>query len=152
MADSKSLSGGIVVSMIACLFGESTQLSLLSSKVGPLYRSSFGSVRAPAMPVEGPIARSSTFFGCGPVTMKPPMSTLSPCCTATRVEMFPSTTGPTGLGVGLGLPAGVGVGVVAGVAVGVGVGVGLGGGTATVENACCVPDAEPPGLLAVALK
>ena len=37
---------------------------------------------------EGPIARTITFFGCGPVTMNPPMSTLSPVSTRRRVEML----------------------------------------------------------------
>ncbi len=38
---------------------------------------------------EGPIARTITFFGCVPVTMNPPMSTLSPPSTRRRVEILP---------------------------------------------------------------
>ena len=34
------------------------------------------------------MARTITFFGCVPVTMNPPMSTLSPVSTRKRVEMF----------------------------------------------------------------
>ena len=38
--------------------------------------------------LDGPMARAMRRFGCVPVTMKPPISTLSPDPTRTRVEMF----------------------------------------------------------------
>ena len=58
---------------------------------------------------EVPIARMITFFGPEPVTIKPPIITLSPIPTFSRVEMLPSSIG-VGLGVGV-----VGVGVMLGV-------------------------------------
>ena len=39
------------------------------------------------------MARTITFFGCVPVTMNPPMSTLSPVSTRRRVEMLARTVG-----------------------------------------------------------
>ena len=69
------------------------------------------------------MARIITFLGCVPVTMKPPIKTLSPVSTASRVEIFPSVLGG---GVGVGLPVGVGVGLPVGVGVGVPLGVGVG--------------------------
>src|SRR4051812_40596235 len=124
MADSKSLLGGIVESMIACLFGLSTQLSLDSSSVLPLYSSRVGFASVPAKNCDndGPIARMITFFGCVPVTMKPPMRTLSPVSTRNRVEILPSTV----FGVAVGVALGVAVAVAVGLGVGVGVGVGVG--------------------------
>src|ERR1700740_2433435 len=85
----------------------------------------------------GPIARTIIFFGCVPVTMKPPINTLSPVSTRKRVEMFPRIAGEApgvdvgvavavSVAVGLGVGVGVGVAVVLGVAVAVAVGVGVG--------------------------
>ena len=80
---------------------------------------------------DGPIARTIIFFGCVPVTMKPPISTLSPVSTRKRVEMFPRIAGEAlgvavGIAVDVGVTVGVRLGVGLGVAVGVGVDVGLG--------------------------
>ena len=73
------------------------------------------------------MARTIIFFGCVPVTMKPPISTLSPVSTRKRVEMFPRIAGEAlGVGVGVGVAEGVGVSVGVGVGVAVGKGVGVG--------------------------
>src|SRR6266478_7111472 len=71
---------------------------------------------------DGPMARTIIFFGCVPVTMKPPISTLSPVSTRKRVEMFPRIAGEA-LGVAVAVAVGEDVGV--GVTVGVSVGAGL---------------------------
>jgi hypothetical protein len=94
MADSKSLLGGIVLSMISCWFGASFQLSLLAI-VAPLRscNSRKGFASEPLSGREGPMARKSTFFGCVPVTMSPPMRTLSFVPTCNRVEMLPKVVG-----------------------------------------------------------
>jgi hypothetical protein len=62
------------------------------------------------------------FFGCVPVTIRPPISTLSPVCTSKRVEMLANVVG---LGVGIGVGAGVAVAVAVAVGMGVGVDVGV---------------------------
>src|SRR5437868_1560275 len=64
-----------------------------------------GSVKTPSTPAaasEGPIARRITFLGVFPCKIKPPMSTLSPVPTRSRVEIFKSD----GLGDAVGLGAG----------------------------------------------
>jgi hypothetical protein len=74
-----------------------------------------------------------TFFGCVPVTIKPPISTLSPVCTGKRVEMLANVVGlgvGIGVGVGVAVAVGVGVGFDVGVAVAVGVDVGVDVGVA----------------------
>src|SRR6476619_3995774 len=108
--------------MMACLLGESTQLSFASiNPLGPC-NSSVGSASLSASSNDVPIARMITFFGCVPVTMNPPMRTLAPVSTRSRVEMLARVV----TGVGLGATDGVGVDVGVAVAVGVGVEVGVG--------------------------
>src|SRR6266478_873456 len=68
---------------------------------------------------DGPTARTIIFFGCVPLTMKPPINTLSPVSTRKRVEMFPRIAGEA-LGVGVAVAVTVGVGVGVGVEVGPG--------------------------------
>ena len=75
--------------------------------------------------------------------MKPPIITLSPVCTASRVEMLPRlVTVGTGVGVGLGdgLALGEGLGLGEGLTVGVGVGVG-----AVTMIRPCIPQQPPCG-------
>ena len=106
---------------------------------------------------DGPMARTTIFFGCVPVTIKPPISALLPVSTFRRVEIFPSLVGvPAGVGVRViggvgvgvpGVPLGVGVGVIVGVGVGVPgvpVGVGVGGGV--------VPPVKPTNPLLLKVK
>ena len=77
--------------MIACLFGESCQLSFESSNA-PEESQSSGAVISQLIGSragEGPIARIITFLGCVPVTMKPPISALAlSASTRSRVEML----------------------------------------------------------------
>src|SRR5215211_8779385 len=91
MADSRLFVGGMVLSIIACRSGEDIQLSfeLIRTPPGPR-NSRVGSASLPGTVREGPIARTITFFGCVPVTMKPPMSTLSLVSARRRVEIFKS--------------------------------------------------------------
>src|SRR5215510_6927330 len=70
------------------------------------------------------MARRATFFGSAPVTMKPPIITLGPPSTRTRVDTLRSNF--VGEGTGVGVALGPGVALDEGVGVGVGVG---GGGT-----------------------
>ena len=58
-------------------------------------------------------------MGSLPVMMKPPIITLAPVPTCSRVEMFASVADP-GVGVGVGVTLGVGLGSGVPVAVGVG--------------------------------
>src|SRR3954471_1952473 len=113
----------MVVSMMACMFGEFIQSSLESIKpLGPCnWRMGFASLSANGRDV--PISRMITFFGCVPVIMKPPMRTLSPVSTRKRVEMFARVV-TEGVAVGVADAAGVGTGVEVAVAVGVGDGTG----------------------------
>src|SRR4051812_17793142 len=115
----------MVVSMIACLFGEFTQSSFESiTPLGPCNsRVGFASLSANGREV--PIPRMITFFGCVPVIMKPPMRTLSPVSTRRRVEMLARVV-TDGVAVGLADATGVGVGRGVEVAVAVGVGDGIG--------------------------
>ena len=112
------------VAMIAACW-VSLQLSLAKIKAPLLLRNSrVGSANALGTPVpasEGPMARMSTVFETVPVTMKPPINTLSPVCTTPRVEIFAKPQLGTGVGVGVGVPVAVAVGVPAAVAVAVGV-------------------------------
>ena len=55
-----------------------------------------GFSNTPVRGSDGPMARTITFFGWVPVTIKPPMSTLSPVSTKVRVEMLPKIVGPGG--------------------------------------------------------
>src|ERR1043166_475599 len=90
-----------------------------------------GLARTPEKASDGPMARTITLLGCVPVTMKPPIRTLSPVSTRRRVEMLPKVGGAgvaEGLAVGVDVGVGVMLGVVVGVAVGVGVGVCVGVG------------------------
>src|SRR4051812_4558767 len=113
----------MVLSMIACLFGEFTQSSLESiTPLGP-YNSKVGFASLSANGREVPIPRMITFFGCVPVMMKPPMRTLSPVSTRKRVEMLARVV-TEGVAVGVADAAGVGLGKGGGVAVGVGEGTG----------------------------
>src|SRR5436190_22647220 len=125
MADSKSLLGGIVLSMIACLSAglEFFQSSFAFKRAPDEFRSSsVGLASLPGIVSDGPIARMITFFGCVPVTMKPPIKVLSPVSTFSRVEILARTV----FGVPFGVAVGVAVGVGLGVAVAVGFGVGVG--------------------------
>src|SRR5437879_284685 len=89
MADSKELLGGIVLSMMACLFGLSIQLSFVSSKAPEeSWSSRIGSASLSARDNEDPIARTMIFLGCVPVTIMPPTKALSPVWTKPRVEML----------------------------------------------------------------
>src|SRR5256885_1485440 len=131
IADSLSLDGASPLAMIACLFGLSTQLSLVSNSP-PFWSCSsiVGSCIVPAKNCgnDGPIACTMTFFGCVPVIMKPPIRTLSPVSTRSRVEMLARVV-EGAIGVAVGLAVGVAVGVAVAVAVAVGVGVGVGPAT-----------------------
>src|SRR6478672_11585570 len=106
----------MVLSMMACLLGESTQLSFASIRPFGPCNSRVGFARLSASGGDVPIARVMTFFGCVAVTMNPPIRTLSPVSTRRRVEMFASVV--TGAAVGVGVLVGVAVGVLVGVAVG----------------------------------
>src|SRR4051812_40960046 len=76
----------MVLSMIACLFGLSTQLSFASIRpLGPC-NSSVGLASLSASGSEVPIPRTITFFGCVPGIMKPPMRTLSPVTTLANIS------------------------------------------------------------------
>ena len=88
MADSRSSVGGTVLSMIACLFGAAIQLSFEAIVPEGPTNSSVGSANLPGTGKEGAMARTITFLGSFPVTINPPMSTLSPVCTSIRVEML----------------------------------------------------------------
>ena len=68
------------------------------------------------------MARKTTFFGTLPVTIKPPIKTLSPVPTLNRVEMFSSASFELGVGDGEALGLGVGDGDADGDGVGVGIG------------------------------
>src|SRR5664279_4355180 len=70
------------------------------------------------------MARTMTRLGATPVTMNPPMPTLSPPSTCMRLEKLTGCAGGLTPGVGLGTGGVVGFGVPVG---GVGVGVGSGG-------------------------
>src|SRR5204862_1556958 len=89
------------------------------------------------------MTRTIIFFGCVPVTMKPPISTLSPVSTRKRVEMFPRIAGEAlGVAVGedVGVSVGVPVGVTGGVSVEVAVGVAGGVGDAVELGVGVGPD------------
>ena len=68
----------------------------------------------------------STCFGLVPVTMNPPMPTLSPACTCIRVERLTAFDCGVGIGVSLGVGVAFGVAVTRGVADAVGAGVSTG--------------------------
>src|SRR3954467_8520088 len=89
MADSRSFDGGTVGSMMACLLGESTQLSF-DCMTAPFEsrNSRTGSGILPETDNEGPIPRMRTFCELGPTTIVPAIRTLSPVETNPRVEMF----------------------------------------------------------------
>src|SRR6476620_8617738 len=79
-----------------------------------LYNSKTGSVSTLATPTsarDGPIARKATFFATLPVTINPPIITLEPLSTPTRVETLSKSLvgeGPTtGGGVGTTVASGV---------------------------------------------
>ena len=70
----------------------SFQSSFVVTPLKP-FSSSVGSTSAPGTPKPvsaGPIARTITCLGAAPVTMNPPMSTLSSVSTCMRVEMLSS--------------------------------------------------------------
>ena len=102
--------------MIACLSALSCQLSLVAI-VAPLEscNSKTGSAKTPVSGREGPIARAMTCFDSVPVTMNPPIETLSSIPTFTRVEILPSWTGKNGVGAGVGVGEGEAVGLGEGV-------------------------------------
>ena len=79
--------------MIACLLVPSCQLSFEAMVVVSSCNSRVGSASAPGNGNDGPIARTITFFACVPVTINPPINTLSAVPTLSRVEIFPSCTG-----------------------------------------------------------
>src|SRR5205814_9429969 len=130
MADSRSLVGWIVLSMMACLLGESAQLSFESIRPFGPCNSSVGLASLSARGSDVPIPRTITFFDCVPVMMKPPIKTLSPVSTRNRVEMFANVV--TGVAAGVAVADGGVLAVRAAVAVrlcvegGVAVGVGVG--------------------------
>src|SRR2546430_6450182 len=128
MADSRSFEGDRPLSIMACLFGEFFQSSFVSiNPLGPC-SSRIGLLNVPPNGNDGPIACTMTFFGCVPVIMKPPIRTLSPVSTRSRVEMLARVV-EGAIGVAVGLAVGVAVGVAVAVAVAVGVGVGVGPAT-----------------------
>src|SRR5213078_1322534 len=115
-----SFVGGIVLSMISCLFGLALQSSLRASNCPPLScNSRTGSASTPASGREGPIARMMTVFGCVPAIKR-----LFPVPTLTRDEILPNCAG-AGVAAGVAVAVAVAVGVVFGVADGVAVGDGV---------------------------
>src|SRR5678815_1737167 len=109
------------VSSAACN-GLSCQLSFVL-KSAPLLLCStrVGSAKPSGIPNcarEGPIPRKATFLGALPATINPPITTLLPASTCTRVEMFRARAG----GEAVAEAVAVGVGLAVGVAVAVGVG------------------------------
>ena len=83
------LLGGMVLSTIACLFGESIQLSFASTNAPfPSRNSRVGFSSLPGIGNDGPIALTMTFWDCEPTTIVPAMRTLSPVWTRPRVEML----------------------------------------------------------------
>src|SRR5436190_14732714 len=121
MADSKSLLGGMVLSMIACLSAgfEFFQSSFAFKRAPDEFRSSsVGLSSLPGIVSDGPTARMITFLGCEPVMMKPPIKVLSPVSTFRRVEILAKEV--------FGVAVGVALGVAVAVAVGVGLGVDVG--------------------------
>ena len=98
-------------------------LLIVTKPAGPC-SSSIGSASALGTPKpvrEGPMARISTCLETLPVTMKPPMPTLSPVSTRIRVERLTVWAG--GVGVGVNATVAVAVDVAVMVAVGVDVAV-----------------------------
>ena len=87
----------------------SFQLLFVTTTLVGSCSSRIGSARAPAtggfaVDREGPMARKRIFFGWVPVTIKPPMRTLSPVRTLRRVEMLSeASSGGVGVGVGVGV-------------------------------------------------
>ena len=103
---------------------------------------------------EGPIARTIIFFGCVPVTMNPPIRTLSAVSTRRRVEMLPNTV-TLGVPVGVALGVAVAVGVALTLAVGVGVGEGVGAIVAVAVDVAVGVDvgvADGVGPIALTMK
>src|ERR1043165_8170790 len=145
MADSRLFEGARPVpSMRACCTGSSFQLLFVTVAIPWPCNSRTGSASAlGTLVMEGPSARSRTRLGALPVTIKPPMPTLSPVWTRMRVERLSACVAGVGVAVGVGVGGGgvavaVGVGG-GGVAVAVGVGgvgvavaVGVGGGGVAV--------------------
>ncbi len=98
MAASRSFVGGTWLAMMSASW-LLRQLSFVAMEPPGPTNSRFGSASLPATGREGPMARTMTRFGWVPVTMKPPIKTLSPVSTRRRVEMLPRVAG-----VGVGAP------------------------------------------------
>src|SRR4029450_3420059 len=98
VADSDGLAGASPFCTIYAAPVWSCQLPLLAMRVREeLYTLRTGSASTPESPrplSDGPSARSTTLLGPGPVTIKPPIRTLSPTETSPRVERL-STERPT---------------------------------------------------------
>ena len=90
MADSARLAGVSPLDSTTKWFGSDCQLSLVAMRVREeLYTLRTGSLSTPESPKplsDGPSARSTIVLGSVPVTIKPPITTLSPVETSPRVE------------------------------------------------------------------
>src|SRR5438105_9701129 len=97
VADSRASAGASPFAVISAAPGSDAQLSLFATTVPEeSYKVRTGSARVPVNPdllSDGPRARNTTFLGLVPVTIKPPIKTLSPLETAPRVERL-SSCGP----------------------------------------------------------
>ena len=153
MADSRLLVGGRpVASIAACWVSLQLLLKTVVNPDGPC-SSSVGSASASVIPKrvkEGPIARTITFFGPLPVTMKPPMPSL-PAAARTFMRVEKLTACAAGTAVGLGLAGTVADGLAEGVPDGVAVGVADGVTVAEAEGVAVadglgVGDGHTPGL------
>jgi hypothetical protein len=95
-----------VLLRIACLLGEATQLSFVSSNVPEASRNSrIGSASRSVTGKDGPMPRMMIFFGCVPAIINPPIRALSPVPTRRRVERLARSaygSGGSSPGVGLG--------------------------------------------------
>ena len=145
----------MVVAMISASCPPMRQLSLdLIKAPEPSRNSRIGSANAPERGSDVPMARTMTRFGCVPLMIKPPISTLSPVSTRKRVAMLPREPGgAVGVGVAVG---GVGVavgggGLAVGVALGEGgvavaVGVGVGAPITKVDSPLLLVNVAAPGV------
>src|SRR6476620_4855871 len=98
MADSNGLAGANPLDSTTTWLGSDCQLSLIATRLPEeSYTLRTGSASTPESPKPlsvGPSARSTIHLGWLPVTIKPPIRTLSPPDTSPRVERL-SAWGPT---------------------------------------------------------